>query len=424
MRVLIVGGGGREHALAWKIGESKRVDELFAMPGNGGISDIAKCLDPVFDPKGIADIAVDNKIDFTVIGPEAPLVAGVVDEFQRRGLSVFGPNRSGARMEGSKAFAKEIMAKYNVPTGVSHLFSDYEAAKDHLKSSTFPIVVKADGLAGGKGVIIAKDLAEATVAITSCLVDLKFKEAGATVLIEEFLEGEEVSLLAFCDGTRALPLVPAQDYKRIYEDDLGPNTGGMGSYSPIPSVTEDIYEEIVKTVLDPTIEGLKKEGIEYRGMLYAGVILTDDGPKALEFNARFGDPETQAILPMMESDLLEVMIASSEGDLSGSTIKWSDKRCVSVVLASEGYPESPLTGREVTGLGNAAKIEGVQIFHAGTKKVDGKIITTGGRVFCVSAVGENFKQARERAYRASELIRFEGKQLRTDIAKRAEEVMV
>jgi len=423
MRIMIVGSGGREHALAWKIRESKKVDKLFAIPGNGGISEIAECLDAVDDPVSIADVAVSNKIDFTIVGPEAPLVAGIADTFQDRGLPIFGPIRSAARMEGSKAFAKKMMIKNHIPTGNANLFSDYKSARDFIDSSTFPIVIKADGLASGKGVIIAYNLDEAVKAITSCLVDLKFEEAGATVLIEEFLVGEEVSLLAFCDGDRALPLVPAQDYKRIYDDDLGPNTGGMGSYSPIPSVTKDVYEEIVSTVLTPTMEGLKGEGIEYRGMLYAGVILTDNGPKVLEFNARFGDPETQAILPRLESDLLEIMIASSEGDLSNSTLKWSNKKCVSVVLASEGYPENPITKREIFGISQAAKVEGVQIFHAGTKKIDGKTITTGGRVLNVSALGDTYKQARERAYQACELIKFEGKQLRADIAKRAEEVM-
>lgn len=420
MKVLIIGSGGREHALVWKIRQSPQVDEVFCVPGNGGIAQDATIIDvDAADFGTLADFAERESVGLTVVGPEAPLVAGITDVFAARGLKVFGPSAKAARLEGSKIFAKEIMEKYGVPTAAARLFTDYAEAAAYLETLEAPYVVKADGLAAGKGVFIAKTLDEANDAVRSCLVEGQFGTAGERVVIEEHMEGPELSVLAFSDGKNVLPMVPAQDYKRAYDNDEGLNTGGMGSYSPVPIVAAELYDDIVEQVLKPTIAGLAAEGIEYRGVLYAGLMLTKTGPRVLEFNARFGDPETQAILPRLASDVLEPMLAVADGDISGVTLNWKDEVCTTVVLASGGYPTDYDTGFEITGLAEAAAMEGVALFHAGTKLVDGKIVTSGGRVLNVSALGADFAEARERAYAAIEKIRFEGMHYRTDIALRA-----
>jgi len=420
LRILVIGSGGREHALVWKISQSPMVEEVFCVPGNGGIAQIAQC--PKIDPsdfEALADFAVEKSIGLTVVGPEAPLVDGITDVFAKRGLKVFGPNAKAAQLEGSKSFAKHIMNKYGVPTAEAKLFTDYAEAVSYLESMDAPYVVKADGLAAGKGVFIAKTIDEAKDALRDCLIEGRFGPAGRQVIIEECLDGPELSVLAFSDGKVVLPMVPAQDYKRAYDNDEGLNTGGMGSYSPVPIVSPELYDEIVEMVLRPTINGLAAEGIEYKGVIYAGLMLTKSGPKVLEFNARFGDPETQAILPRLESDILEPMLAVADGDLSGVELKWKPDVCTTVALASGGYPGDYATGIEISGLEEAATVVGVTVFHAGTKESDGKILTSGGRVLNVSALGKDFAQARERAYSAINKIHFENMHFRKDIALRA-----
>ncbi|MEW5706027.1 MAG: phosphoribosylamine--glycine ligase [Actinomycetota bacterium] len=420
MKVLVIGSGGREHALVWKIAQSPMVDEIFCIPGNGGIAGIAECVEiNQSDHNAIARFAKRNSIDLTVVGPEAPLVGGIADVFAERGLRIFGPSAKAAKIEGSKSFAKQIMKKYGVPTGQAELFTNYEDAIAYLKAAKAPYVIKADGLAAGKGVIIANNLDQAKDAVKACLVDKQFGEAGKRVIIEEYLEGQELSILAFSDGKTVLPMVPAQDYKRVYDNDEGLNTGGMGSYSPVPIVTSKLYDEVVDKVLNPTIKGLAAEGVQYRGVIYAGLMITEEGPKVLEFNARFGDPETQAILPRLKSDIMEPMLAVADGDLCCIELKWTDDVCVTVVLASGGYPGSYETDYEIFGLSEAGAIRGVNIFHAGTKLNNGKIVTSGGRVLNVSALGKNFAQAREKAYKAVSKIQFENMHFRKDIALRA-----
>lgn len=424
MRVLVVGGGGREHALAWKLSNSPALERIFAIPGNGGLEELADCCNLPLEPGELADFAAKQRVDLTVIGPEAPLVAGVVDEFERRCLPIFGPNKAAAQLEGSKSFAKRIMQENGVPTGAAEIFTDYKSAINYLKGKDYPLVVKADGLAGGKGVVVAETFAEATSAVHACFVSQKFGPSGNVVLIEEFLSGQEVSLLAYCDGNTVLPMVPAQDYKRVYDGDRGPNTGGMGCYSPVPVVNSELFQEIVSNIIEPVIKALKAKGIDYRGVLYTGIILTDEGPKVLEFNARFGDPETQVILPLFESDLLEIMLSVTEKNLADHQLKWSDKKCVSVVLASAGYPERPQTGKDINGIDRAVEMDDVFVFHAGTVRINNRLVTSGGRVLNVSALGDTFDQARELAYEACSLINFEGMHYRHDIGKRAADLEV
>lgn len=419
MRVLLVGGGGREHALAWKIAASPRVSRLFCAPGNAGIAKVAECVPiKVSDIDAIVGFAVDKKIDLVAVGPEAPLVDGLVDDLESAGIAAFGPRKRAAMLEGSKSFAKELMERHSIPTGRARIFENYAEARDYLSELDPPYVVKADGLAAGKGVVIASDFQEAESALKSAMVDGAFGDAGKKVLIEEYLQGPELSLLAFADGKAVLPMVPAQDYKRAYDGDEGPNTGGMGSYSPVPVVTEELYGRIVSEILKPTVAALASEGIDYRGVLYAGLVLTESGPKVLEFNARFGDPETQAILPRMKGDLVEAMLAVVEGRLDGFDLSWSDEVCVTVVVASDGYPGEYRTGFPISGLDEAERL-GAVVFHAGTVLSDGNVVTAGGRVLNVSALGATFAEARERAYEAVSRIAFEGMRYRKDIAERA-----
>ncbi|MEW6189436.1 MAG: phosphoribosylamine--glycine ligase [Actinomycetota bacterium] len=420
MRVFVIGGGGREHSLVWKISKSPLVDEIYCVPGNAGISELAHCVNfDIHDNDALAGFAQAKKIDLTVVGPEVPLVGGITDVFEARGLRIFGPRKQAALIEGSKSFAKAIMKKYGIPTGDGVVFTGYEEAVAYVKRHNSPFAVKADGLAGGKGVTVVFDQEAAIGALRDCFIHAKFGSAGKKVIIEEYLEGEEVSVFAFTDGRTVLPMIPAQDYKRVFDGDRGPNTGGMGSYSPVSIITKEIYEEIITGILEPAIAGLFKEGLEYRGVLYGGLILTSEGPKVLEFNCRFGDPESQAILPLLESDLVEIMLAVTEGNLSGYKLQWLPGRCVTVVIASGGYPEDYRRGFEITGLKEASEVPGVQIFHAGTTLEDGKPVTAGGRVLNVSAVGSSFEEARKRAYEAVGKIHFEGMHYRRDIALRA-----
>jgi phosphoribosylamine--glycine ligase len=401
----------------WKLAQSPLVNELFAAPGNAGMEEVATCL-PVRaeDVDGLLTIVAEQAIDFTVVGPEAPLVAGLVDALAERGYPAFGPTAEAARIEGSKVWAKDLCLRHGIPAGRAEAFDDVTRAVMFLDAFEPPYVVKADGLAAGKGVVVATSREEAAQAIEASLVDRAFGAAGDRVLIEEFLEGREVSALALTDGETVVPLVLAQDFKRVGDGDAGSNTGGMGAYSPVPFVDEATEQRIRTEVLEPAVRALRDEGVEYRGVLYAGVMLTDGGPKVLEFNCRFGDPETQAIIPRLRSDLAEAALATAEGRLAEADLDWTSDACVTVVLASGGYPGAYETGSPISGLESATKLDGVTVFHAGTARGDGRVVTAGGRVLAVSAVGHDLAAARERAYEASALIDFDGKHHRTDIA--------
>jgi phosphoribosylamine--glycine ligase len=421
LRILIVGGGGREHAIAYALGRSVHRPEVICAPGNAGIAAEARCLDIAADDvPGILDAARTEGADLVVVGPEAPLVAGLVDELGDAGIAAFGPSEEAARLEGSKVYAKEVMAAAGVPTAAHEVVRDRDEAFAHLSRATFPVVLKADGLAAGKGVIICGSEDEAREAADVFFTEQRFGETE--VVLEEFLEGEELSLLALCDGENVVPLAPAQDYKRIFDGDRGPNTGGMGSYSPVPGFDPTETERITDAVHRPVVEAMAKRGIPYRGVLYAGLMITPDGPKVLEFNCRFGDPETQAVLPRLRSDLLELCRASREdGGLAGVGAEFSDDWAVTVVLASAGYPASSSKGDVISGLEEAEAVEGVEVTHAGTARDADRVVTAGGRVLNVTGLGETPADARRRAYDAAERITFEGRQMRSDIAARAVE---
>jgi phosphoribosylamine--glycine ligase len=410
-RVLVVGGGGREHALVRALLRSPRRPELLATPGNVGIArDGVECL-PADD---VVALARERAVDLVVIGPEAPLVAGLVDDLQAVGVAAFGPTREAARLEGSKAYAKKLMRELGVPTAGHVLFRSREEGLEHLACASYPAVLKADVLAAGKGVIIANDEREARAALDVFFAERRFGETE--VVLEEFLEGEELSLLALCDGERALPLAPAQDYKRIFENDEGPNTGGMGSYSPVPGIDAARAREIATLAHQPIVDELRRRGTPFHGVLYAGLMMTASGPKVLEYNCRFGDPETQAVLPRLRSDLLDLLEASARpGGLAGVEPEWSDDWAVTVVLASRGYPESSSSGDVIEGLDG----HDAEVLHAGTAERDGEIVTAGGRVLNVTGLGATPAQARERAYATAERIKFDGRQMRGDIALRA-----
>jgi phosphoribosylamine---glycine ligase len=393
--------------------------EILAAPGNAGIARDRVPCHPVAadDVTGLVALARDQRCDFVVVGPEAPLVAGLVDALADVGIRAFGPSGAAARIEGSKAYAKQLMRDVGVPTASHTVFRDREEALAHLACASYPAVLKADVLAAGKGVIIAQTEAEAREAVDEFFVDRRFGET--TVVLEEFLEGEELSLLALCDGITAIPMAPAQDYKRIYDGDRGPNTGGMGSYSPVPGIGPEHAEVLARTVHQPIVDELRRRGTPFHGVLYAGLMMTTDGPRVLEYNARFGDPETQAVLPRLRSDLLDLLDrASRPGGLEGAQLEWSDAWAVTVVLASRGYPESSSSGDEISGLRAIDSLE-VEVLHAGTAEIDGKIVTAGGRVLNVTGIGATAAEARERAYAAAERVEFEGKQMRHDIAARA-----
>jgi len=420
MKVLVIGSGGREHALVWKLRQSPRVTQVFCVPGNGGICAEAECV--AGDARSLDSLLqAANQIqpDITVVGPELPLALGVVDEFARRGLRIFGPTAAAARLESSKIFAKEFMHRYHIPTARYALITSKDEIKDAVALFSPPIVVKADGLAAGKGVVIAKSREEAAATATEMLSGKMLGDAGARVVLEEHLQGEEISFLVLSDGERVTPLVAAQDHKRVGEGDTGPNTGGMGAYS-MPGLLDDKMRDWLLThVARPAIEGMRDEGAEYRGILYCGLIMTARGPMVLEFNCRFGDPETQPIVMRMESDLLGPFIASIEGRVSDGDFHWSQDAAVCVVLASGGYPGSYESGKLISGLDEAAKVEGVKVFHAGTTQRNGEYYTAGGRVLNVTARAADLKTACERAYAAASKISFEGMYYRRDIAGRA-----
>ncbi len=419
MKVLVIGSGGREHAIVWKLRQSPNVDQLFCVPGNAGICEEAEC---VFgDLKSVDSLVqVASKIqpDMTVVGPELPLSLGLVDEFQRRGFRVFGPTAAAARLESSKIFAKEFMQRHHIPTPHYAICTTVDEIKTALPHFSTPIVVKADGLAAGKGVVIAPTRDEAGLVASQMLTGKMLGEAGARVVLEEYLEGEEVSFLAICDGERAIPLVAAQDHKRIADGDTGANTGGMGAYSSPQVIDANMTEWLLTHVARPVIQAMKTEGVEYRGVLYCGLMMTARGPMVLEFNCRFGDPETQPILMRLESDLLGAFIASAEGRLSEGDLKWSKDATVCVVMASKGYPETPELGKVIHGLRSADQVPGVKVFHAGTRHTGDEFVTNGGRVLGVTARGADLKAAVASAYEAVGKISFEGMQFRHDIAQR------
>ena len=415
LHVLVVGSGGREHAIAWALRRSPQVDTVYAAPGNAGMEDVAICISiDAEDIVGLLDFARQQTVDLVVIGPEAPLALGMADAFQRAGVRVFGPTQAAAQLESSKAFAKAFMQRHSIPTGQYAAFDDYDRALAYLDTLQGAVVIKADGLAAGKGVTVCDTADQARAALHHMLVEGAFGAASQTVLIEERLTGPEVSVLAFCDGHTVEPMPPARDHKRVYEGDAGPNTGGMGAYAPVPDVDAALVDEITRTVLQPTVAGMAAEGTPYRGVLYAGIMLTADGPRVLEFNCRFGDPETQVILPLLETDLLDVLLACIEGRLDQTHMRWKTQACAAVVAASPGYPGSYPKGLPIAGAENLGR-DDVFVFHAGTGRYEGQLVTAGGRVLAVSALGENLTEALRHAYQALGGIRFEGMHYRRDI---------
>lgn len=427
MKILVIGGGGREHALAWKLAQSPKTHRIYMAPGNGGTA-----TDPRFENVDITDVpalrawAVANKIVLTVVGPEGPLAAGVVDEFRKHGLRVFGPSQAAAQLESSKAFSKAFMKRHGIPTADYETFSDPALAHAYLERKGAPIVVKADGLAAGKGVVVALTLAEAHEAVDFMLVDnalgVSHNEGVARVVIEEFLSGEEASFIVMVDGKNVLPLATSQDHKRLLNGDLGPNTGGMGAYSPAPVVTPDVHARAMRDIILPTVRGMEKDGIPFTGFLYAGLMIDAHGkPKTLEFNCRMGDPETQPIMMRLKTDLVDVMLAATEpgahGRLDQVELQWDRRTALGVVMAAQGYPLKPRKGDVVMGI--PPELEDVCVFHAGTALVDGQILTSGGRVLCVTALADNVRLAQQRAYEVAAGIRFDGMQYRTDIGHRA-----
>lgn len=420
MDVLVIGAGGREHVLAWKIKQSPNLGKLYCAPGNGGIAEIAECVDiKADDIDGLLKFAKDKKIGLTMVGPEAPLVKGVVDVFEKEGLNIFGPSRAAAQLEGSKIFAKEFMQRYGIPTAMYRSCDSLQKARDTLRDFGTPVVIKADGLAAGKGVFICPDMAAAEEALDQIMEQKVFKDAGRRIVIEECLEGEEASILALSDGEHYVILDSSQDHKRIFDDDMGPNTGGMGAYSPAPVVSSAVLQTVEEDIIAPVIRGMEQDGMPFKGVLYAGLMITSDGPKVLEFNVRFGDPETQAVLPRLKNDLLEVLSAGCDGTLNRIDLVWDDRPCVSVVMCSGGYPGKYETGFEIKGLKDAGKLPDTVIFHAGTRKEGGKIVTSGGRVFNVTALGGNIEGAIASAYRAVEKISFQHAFFRRDIGAKA-----
>lgn len=419
MQVLVIGSGGREHALAWKAAQSASVEKVYCVPGNPGIAQIAECVQiDICDNDALVAFALENKIDLTIVGPEVPLANGVVDAFRAKGLAIFGPTQAAAQIEGSKSFAKDLMKKYGIPTAAFEVFTEAEAAKAYIVEQGAPIVIKADGLAAGKGVVVAMTLDEALEAVDMMMCDHAFGTAGCQVVVEEFLTGEEASILTFCDGTTIVPMISSQDHKRAYDNDEGPNTGGMGTYAPAPVVTADVLACVQKEILEPTVAAMKAEGMPYTGCLYAGLMITENGPKVIEFNARFGDPETQVVLPLLDSDMAEIMMACVNGNLADLDIRWKDGAAVCVVMAAGGYPQGYRKGDVINGLDKAAEL-GATVFHAGTATKDGSIVTNGGRVLGVTAIGSDIQKAVDKAYEAVKSIHFDDVHYRNDIAYRA-----
>ena len=416
MRVLVVGSGGREHALVWKIYQSDKVEKVYAAPGNDGMAHIADRIDIAADEiEKLADWAEKNEIDLTVVGPEKPLVEGIVDEFESRGLKIFGPNKKAAEIEGSKVFAKEILRKYDIPTAEYEVFTSPEDALEYLETADYPVVIKAEGLAAGKGVVIATNNDEAEEAVNNIMADRIFGDAGERIVVEDFLQGEEVSFLGLTDGNNIVCLPPAQDHKAVFDGDEGPNTGGMGAYSPTPFANKKLEKEIHDQILKPTIDVFKKEGIKYKGILYAGLILTEMGPKVLEFNARLGDPETQVIVPRVENDLVDLMLKVVDEDLEDVELKISSDTAVCVVLASGGYPLTYKVGKKIKGLDKIHKYDDVFAFHAGTRKENGEFLTDGGRVLGVTVMDNSLFNAINEVYNRIKQVEFEDMHYRTDI---------
>jgi len=420
MKVLVIGSGGREHTLVWKISQSPKVDKIYCAPGNAGIAELAECVDIMADDiNGLAGFALSHQIDLTVVGPEIPLVKGIVDLFESRGLKIFGPSRQAAFLEGSKVFSKEIMLKYGVPTAGAEIFSSFKKAKDYIQAKGAPLVVKADGLAGGKGVVVCHSLDQALEAIEDIMQKKIFGESGSRILVEDCLFGEEMSFIVFTDGENIVPMASSQDHKRIYDGDKGPNTGGMGAYSPAPMITKDLSEKIMQEIIRPVINGLASEGKRYKGVLYAGLIITDEGPKVIEFNVRFGDPESQAVIPRLKNDLIDIINDIIDGRLSAGSLDWDERPCVCIVGASGGYPGSYQKGKLILGLQDVAGAKDIILFHAGTKLSGQQILTDGGRVLGVTALGKDIKETIDKAYQAIEKIDFEGIYYRKDIGYRA-----
>ncbi len=423
MKILVIGSGGREHAIVASIAKSRKVSKLFCAPGNAGIAELAECVDiSVMDFEKLTAFAMKEQIDLTIVGPDDPLVAGAVDAFEAVGLRVFGPKKNAAIIEGSKAFSKELMKKYHIPTAGYETFNNPTKAIEYVKNGTFPIVIKADGLALGKGVLICQNFEEAQEGIRTIMLDKQFGNAGNQIVIEEFMTGREVSVLCFCDGTNIKPMTSAQDHKRAKDGDQGLNTGGMGTFSPSPFYTKEIAAFCDKYVYQPTMSAMKAEGRDFTGILFCGLMLTNEGPKVVEYNARFGDPEAQVILPRMKNDLIEVIEACIDGRLNEVDLEFEQNAAVCVVLASDGYPEHYQKGYEVKGLEKFIDNEGYYAFHAGTKVVDKKVMTNGGRVLGITAKGDTLKEARANAYQATKWITYDNKYMRNDIGKAIEEV--
>jgi phosphoribosylamine--glycine ligase len=420
MKVLVIGGGGREHALVWKLSQSRRVDKIYCAPGNAGIAGQAECVDirPT-DFGALLDFVRYEWIDLIIVGPEEPLEKGIVDAFRKEGRKIFGPSAEAARLEASKAFSKDFMRRYGIPTGEYKVFTSYIHAEDYVRMKGAPVVVKADGLAAGKGVVVAKTVEEASEALRLIMKEKAFGPAGDRVVVEEFLDGEEASFMAFTDGKTIVPMVSSQDHKRIFDGDLGPNTGGMGAYSPAPVVTGRLEELVMEKVMRPFLKGIASERMDFRGVIYAGLMIKDGRPSVLEFNCRFGDPETQAVLARLDTDLFEIALAASEGRLSDIEVAWKPEASVCVVMASGGYPGKYETGKSISGLEEAGKLRDVMVFHAGTAFEDDRTVTAGGRVLGVTAIGKDVTAAREKAYEAVGKIKFEGMHFRRDIADRA-----
>jgi phosphoribosylamine--glycine ligase len=418
MKIAVIGSGGREHALVWKLAQSPKVTAIYALPGSDAMKDLAKCVPvQVDDIEGIAAFAQSEGVDLIVVGPEVPLTNGLTDVCEARGLAVFGPNKAAAQLEGSKVFAKNIMKKYGIPTAQYESFSSDVAAKEYIKKQGAPIVVKADGLAAGKGVVVAETVEEACQAVDAIMEDKIFGEAGGRIVIEECMFGEEASLLAFVDGKTIVPMIAAQDHKRIFDNDLGPNTGGMGAYAPAPVVTPELRSQVEKTILRPIVAGLAQEGIVYSGCLYAGLMITAKGPKVVEFNCRFGDPETQAVLPLLDGDLAEIMYACAVGKLTADMVQWKQAAAVCVVMASNGYPASSHKGDVIAGLDSLD--EDMVVFHSGTAEKDGHMVTNGGRVLGITAVAADIEKAIAKVYRNVDRVTFAGQQFRHDIGAKA-----
>lgn len=419
MKVLVIGSGGREHALVWKLSQSRHVDRIYCMPGNAGIAEIAECIDINNDFQALLDFVKYEWIDLTIVGPEEPLSKGIVDIFEKEGRKIIGPSMGASMLEASKVFAKDFMRRYGIPTAEHRVFTSYIHAEDYVRIKGAPIVVKADGLAAGKGVFVARTVDEAMEALRLIMKERIFGDAGERVVIEECLEGEEASFMVFCDGKTIIPMVSSQDHKRVFDNDEGPNTGGMGAYSPAPVITEEVERKVINKIMLPAIRGMRAEGIKYKGILYAGLMIKEGIPYVLEFNCRFGDPETQPVLSRLKTDLVDISFAIIEERLSEMMVEWRPEVSVCVVLASKGYPGKYEKGKVIKGIDRLKGIEDLYIFHAGTKFNNGDVVTSGGRVLGVTALGKNIAEARDRVYNAIREIQFEGMHFRRDIALRA-----